>query len=192
MSDFVIQCLVQQTKWCDSTFQRISVLWLSLGHSSAGGFIARCIFACNDVSSLSIDTMWRPGTITRPNIRSSPPFSVSSVHIPRITLAAESVHRNVPTRILLSVKTIRNIEYSQDLSFSRPGVSSFWVNESRKRQITFCLIQPIRWKNKTYFFCYGCASRCILRLSFESANFWIRIAWRDHFENIFSYPLESK
>lgn len=101
-------------------------IWLSLGLSSIGGLMARCIFACNDVSSLSIDTMWRPGTITRPSIRSSPPFSVSSVHIPKITLAAESVHKNVPTRIRLSVKTMRKIEYSQDLSFSRPGVSTFW------------------------------------------------------------------
>lgn len=109
-----------------TSLHRMSVLWLSVGISSAGGLIARCIFACIDVSSRSIDTMCRPGTITRPSIRSSPPFSVSSVHIPRITLAAESVHKNVPTKILLSVKTIRKIEYNHDRSFSRPGVSSFW------------------------------------------------------------------
>uniref|UniRef100_A0A1B0CKP3 Uncharacterized protein n=1 Tax=Lutzomyia longipalpis TaxID=7200 RepID=A0A1B0CKP3_LUTLO len=62
---------------------------------------------CCPLVSTSIEMICRPGIMTSPSIRSSPPSSVYSEHIPNITLASTSVHKNTPINILPSVITTR-------------------------------------------------------------------------------------
>lgn len=76
-------------------------------------------------TSKCIETMCRPGTITKPKTLASVcSMDRYSVHEPKITLASRSVHRNAPLKTLPSVISIRRCRFSQLLSFCFAGDSS--------------------------------------------------------------------
>lgn len=76
-------------------------------------------------ASRCIETICRPGTITKPNTLASVcSVDRNSVLEPRITLASRSVQRNAPLKILPSVISIRRCRFSHPLNFCFAGDSS--------------------------------------------------------------------